>query len=208
MCQLIRSIANDINAFDHASANQKFNDVLKSWVNFSNSFSKNPSISRELDLQKWSDSFHQISTSLGEAKRFLDEKKFQEGHELLEGIVVRMSILASWKQSNEPLETLLNAELLLNSVKPGFKGIGKKELLLGFASFSIELSKLRNKTASESEFESEFTDLSELGKTFQKEVEEAHEYKSSRQLAFYSNLLEKFSKIKAVLLEKRFKDSF
>ncbi|MFZ2955486.1 MAG: hypothetical protein WA705_01120 [Candidatus Ozemobacteraceae bacterium] len=118
MTKNIRGMAGDLSAFNHVAAKEKLFELMKSWIAFSNRIIQNPPWSGP-DRSEKEGLLNTIAGDIGMVRKKIEDRKFQQAHDLLEPLVIRMSILMADAYRQTFVADLLKIELELNLLKPG-----------------------------------------------------------------------------------------
>ncbi len=198
MGRKLRQAAGDIKAFDHLGAANRIKEVLKEWIRFDNQYVANPPLEAPKG-EEWKSALASVSTALGELDEFAGNQKYAEAHDLIEPIVLRMSILSTLSPKNAPPRRLLDFELRVYEMKPGFRGKSGQPLLQEIRSTAGEFSELKallpaDVSTSTARFEEVLGD-------FLQEAESSGAVRSPGILSRFNTLLERFDVLKQALVK-------
>lgn len=196
----IRLMAGDINAYNHQAAKRRLAEVMKLWMTFDNMFAQNPPAGLK-STRTQPKSVKHIADLIGEIKNNLDSEKIQSVHNLLEPLVIELSILGSELYAQESTLGLLRAELALYLSRPGLPGRYAGETKEKFDEFLLRFEEINSRFSAGT-----------IGELTEKATKQANQFKNlllehsneslSRKVVQYNLLIETFADFKREFLEE------
>lgn len=104
-------------AFNHAAAEAKHQEVMESWLYIASQITTNPP-GHAAEDPDFHDTIVSISRDLGNVRQLLLQRQLDDVHDCLEICVSRMSLLAAMINGNQCMKNFLRFELLTFSFRP------------------------------------------------------------------------------------------
>lgn len=199
MAQNLREMASALNAFNIESAQQLLNKVLGSWVSFDNRYSQNPPFRWKGD-SRWTARVKQLTDLMGVVRGHFQGGRYKPAHDMLEGIVIQMTLLSTGAVGAKDFEPVLEAEWLMNSLNPSLPGVERMGLIAGLSSFSVAISELKSSLSSGTNVV--LDELASRTGSLQKELTTAQQVGTPMQMRFFADLLAGFAKLKGMLWQR------
>ena len=137
---------------------------------------------------------------LGVVRGHFQAGRFDPAHDMLEGVVIQMSLLGTGAFGAKHYEPVLEAEWLINMLNPSLPGIERNALIEGLSSFSVRVEALKTSLASDTlqTLEEMATRTVRLREEFVKTPTMA----TPTQLKCFADLLANFARLKSLLWQR------
>lgn len=156
MTSLLRLLADDLKAFNHLAAGEKLSRLMQAWLDFDNGLTQNlHSLTGDAEeMKRW---MHGVADRIGVVRRHHKDQRFVEAHDLVETLVVQLSLLSARMYGNTLMKDFLQTEASLYELKSDWRGLtgatvaGRLQQISGnLASLSASLSILELRVKADS----------------------------------------------------------
>lgn len=196
MGQGLRNMASALNAFNIESAQQNLDQVLQSWVSFDNRYSQTPPFRWKGD-PRWTQRVKQLTDLLGVVRANFKAQKYKPTHDMLEGVVIQMTLLSTGAAGARDYEPVLEAEWVMNNLNPSLPGSERVAIESGLSSFTRMVTGLAGSLGSGTS--PLLADISSRAALLQTELETASTLATPVQMRLFADLLAAFSRLKGFL---------
>jgi len=199
MAQNLRDMASSLNAFNVESAQQLLNKVLGAWVSFDNRYSQNPPFRWKGD-PRWTSRVKRLTDLLGVVRGHFQAGRYKPTHDMLEGVVIQMTLLSTGAVGAKNYEPVLEAEWVVNGLNPSLPGVERGGLIDGLSSFSVMIGELKGSLGSETI--DVLDEIASRSAVLRQELVTSQQLATPLQMRHFADLLNVFTKLKGMLWQR------